>query len=130
MVTCNFQICLLSFDTWPTVSPIKAINMLRSSTNVRMMYVTRSIIKTAGYLALSIISRSPIPMVSLKRSRRNLLKVLLSRHDGYWGIVQFWAMQFSGATHGFSKDTKAMQKKSRIHTVTKNICIACLVFIA
>lgn len=82
-VTCNFQICLLSFDTWLTVSPIKAINMLRRRTKVRMMYVTRRVMKTAGYLALSIISKSPMPMVSLKRSRRNLLKVLLSRHDGY-----------------------------------------------
>lgn len=38
--------------------------------------------KTPGYLALSSISRSPMPMVSLKRSSRKVLKVWLSRQDG------------------------------------------------
>lgn len=36
-LTWSFQIFLLSLETCPTVSPIKAINMLSSSTKVRMM---------------------------------------------------------------------------------------------
>lgn len=36
-VTCSFQMCLLSLETCPTVSPMRAMSMLRSSTKVRMM---------------------------------------------------------------------------------------------
>lgn len=35
--TCSFQMCLLSLETWPTVSPMRAMSMLRRSTKVRMM---------------------------------------------------------------------------------------------
>lgn len=106
-LTCSFQIFLLSLDTWPTVSPIKAINMLSNRTKVRMMYVTRRTRKTPGYCApLSMSSSSPIPMVSLNKSSRNSLKVFVSRHSGYLGQE---SLHVSSSGQMVSRETNAVE---------------------
>lgn len=72
--------------------------------------MTSRMMKTTGYLVLLSISRSPMPMVSLKRSSRKVLNVSLSRHEGYVGTVQLvWSsLHTFMLAHGFRRDTRAV----------------------
>lgn len=77
--------------------------------------MTRRMRKTTGYFApFNMSSSSPMPMVSLKRSKRNSLKGSVSRHSGYLGQVPLHVL-LSGQMA--SRDTNAGAENNEIESL-------------